>query len=163
MINLIEDTTYSIEYFLAFSDKSKLEEGDDSGIRYMKNVEMCGNIMRRSGCGFGDQRPNKDQAAHIKSWNHDNPAMNFTIHDNIMDTAKYMLMHIGVSNHKWMPTLYGNLYVTGDGNEATCGIFGDYSVNAADKVCKHIRYDADFEKNAEELICENNSIFVIEK
>lgn len=161
--NLIEDTTYSIEYFLAYGDPKQHEEGEKLPIRYMKNVEMCGNILRRSGYGFGDQRPDKARAAHIKGWNHDNPAMNYTIHDNIFDTSKYMINHIGCVDPKFMPKMSNNIYVTGSGELCSYGEMGDYSNNATEKVYKHIRYDENFEKDIEELVCEEGSIFVIEK
>ncbi|MBR5308166.1 MAG: hypothetical protein IKU43_05295 [Clostridia bacterium] len=161
--NLIEDCVYSIEYFLEFSDPNKLEEGDNPGIRYMKNVEMCGNILRRSGYGFGDQRPNKDQAAHIKGWNHSNPAMNYTIHDNIMDTSKYMLMHIGAANYKWLPKMYNNVYVTGNDEQSNFGIFGDFSKNTTERASKRIEYNEALEKDISEITCEEGSTFVIEK
>ncbi|MBR5308165.1 MAG: hypothetical protein IKU43_05290 [Clostridia bacterium] len=161
--NLIEDTTYSIEYFLSLAEPDKLEEGEKLGLRYMKNVEMCGNILRRSGYGFGDQRPNKEHAAHIKGWNHDNPAMNYSIHDNIFDTTKYMQHHIGATNHKWLPKMYNNIYVTGTDDRANFGLFGDYSKNASTRVYKKIEYNADFEKELSEIVCEEGSTFVLEK
>lgn len=161
--NLIEDTTYSIEYFLSYGDPKQHEEGEKLPIRYMKNVEMCGNILRRSGYGFGDQRPDWKRAAHIKGWNHDNPAMNYTIHDNIFDTAKYMINHIGCVDPKFMPKMSDNIYVTGNSEYSSYGEMGDYSENATERIYKHVMYDADFEKDMEELVCENNSIFVIEK
>ncbi|MBE6705686.1 MAG: hypothetical protein E7583_10505 [Ruminococcaceae bacterium] len=161
--NLVEDTTYSIEYFLTFADPNALEEGEALGKRYMKNVEMCGNILRRSGYGFGDQRPDKSRAAHIKGWNHDNPAMNYTIHDNIFDTSKYMLLHIGAAHHKYLPKLWNNTYVSGSDEKASFGEYGDFTKDADERIYKMINYDESFEKDIEELVCEDGSIFVIEK
>ncbi len=161
--NLIEDTSYSIEYFLSYGDPAALSEGEKMPNRYMKNVEMCGNILRRAGQGFGDQRPDRLRAAHIKGWNHDNPAMNYTIHDNIFDTSRYMQVHLGAVNSKFLPKMWNNIYVSGNEETASFGEFGDYSKEAANRVYKWVKYDDDFEKDFDELVCEEGSIFVVEK
>ncbi len=113
--NLIEKCTYSIEYFL---------DQENAPDQIMKNIEMTGNICRLAGCGFGDQRPDKTQASHIKSWDsHANRAENFRIHGNIFDRGRYMVMHCAAGCEEWMPEVYDNLFVQWEG-----GDFGRFGV-----------------------------------
>ena len=83
--NIVEDCVYSIEYFL---EKNKAD--DDSRI---ENCEICNNLLRRSGYGWGQQRHNVDTPAHIKGWSYDNTAQSFSIHHNIFDRAAYRMIH----------------------------------------------------------------------
>ena len=113
--NLIEKCTYSIEYFL---------DQENAPDQIMKNIEMTGNICRLAGYGFGDQRPDKTQASHIKSWDsHANRAENFRIHGNIFDRGRYMVMHCAAGREEWMPEVYDNLFVQWEG-----GDFGRFGV-----------------------------------
>ena len=89
--------------------------------------------------------------------------MNNSIHENIFDTTKYMQHHIGATNHKWLPKMYNNIYVTGTDDRANFGLFGDYSADASTRVYKKIEYNADFEKELSEIVCEEGSTFVLEK
>ena len=90
----------------------------------MKNIEMTGNICRLAGCGFGDQRPDKTQASHIKSWDsHANRAENFRIHGNIFDRGRYMVMHCAAGREERRPAVYDNLFVQWEGGE-----FGRFGV-----------------------------------
>lgn len=107
--NLVEYCTYSIEYFLA------QENAPD---QIMRNIEMTGNICRFAGYGWGDQRPDKIQAAHIKSWDsHANRAENFSIHGNIFDRSRYMVMHCAAGREEWMPEIRDNLFVQDEGGD----------------------------------------------
>ena len=115
--NLIEDTSYSIEYFL--TEAADVEVQPE---RYMKDVAIHDNILRRCGNGFGDQRPDKSRAAHIKGWHHTNKAWNYRIYNNIFCGSKYMLLLIGDENDAWLPEMSGNTYVQESGK--SFGIFG---------------------------------------
>ena len=98
--NIIEYCTYSIEYF----------QRDANGI--MSNILYDGNIMRFAGYGWGHQRPDKEEAAHIKSWNHPNKSVNFIIKNNILDTSRYDLFNIrSRSGDMYLPTVDSNIYI----------------------------------------------------
>ena len=98
--NLIEYCTYSIEYF----------QRNKNGV--MSNITYEGNIMRFAGYGWGHQRPDKEEAAHIKSWNLPNGAENFVIKNNIMDLSRYNLFQIISGNgDRFLPELDGNRYI----------------------------------------------------
>lgn len=113
--NLFEYNTYSVEYFL-----SRQESGNKSK---MKNVLIKDNIMRYSGYGWGEQRPDKGSAAHIKSWCHTNAAEEFYIEDNIFDRALHRMYHIGAWNAESVPKLKNNTYIQNYGMN-----FGIYSL-----------------------------------
>lgn len=113
--NLVENCVYSIEYFL-----EKIEENDS----FMQDVEICGNILRFAGFGWGQQRPNVDTPAHIKGWNHDNAACNFVIHDNIFDRSAYRIIHLVAHDEKSVPRLYDNTYIQESGQ--MLGQYGKY-------------------------------------
>ena len=114
--NLIENCVYSIEYFL---EKNR---GDTES--YMNNIEMCGNILRHSGYGWGQQRHNKHTPAHIKGWSYINTASNYRVHDNIFDRAKYRLLHLVAEEDSSCPIMYNNTYIQHRG-----GMLGQYGGN----------------------------------
>jgi hypothetical protein len=100
--NLIEYCTYSIEYFLTH---------DNHPDAYMENILIQGNFCRFSGYGWGDQRPQKDTAAHLRGWDHDNRAINFIVENNIFDRGKYHLIYIGAASVSYLPVMRNNTYV----------------------------------------------------
>jgi hypothetical protein len=116
--NLIENCVYSIEYFLEKRDKS------DSS---MNGIEICGNIMRFSGYGWGQQRHNIDTPAHIKGWSYENTASNFIIHDNIFDRSAYRMLHLVALKPDSCPNMYRNTYIQTLG--ATLGQYGANEVS----------------------------------
>jgi hypothetical protein len=122
--NLIEDTTYSIEYFLAYGDPKQHEEGEKLPIRYMKNVEMCGNIIRFGGYGWGQQRHNKHTPSLIKGWSFYNRGFNQSIHDNIFDRSAFRIIHLVARKTEYCPLLDGNTYIQDEG-----GILGQWGGN----------------------------------
>lgn len=101
--NLVENCVYSIEYFLDMTG------GDTES--YMENIEICGNILRTSGYGWGQQRHNKHTPAHIKGWSFMNVARNFRIHDNIFDRSAFRLLHTVAIRDEYCPRYDGNTYV----------------------------------------------------
>jgi hypothetical protein len=113
--NLIENCTYSIEYFL---------NQPSSGNDLMKNILFKNNICRYSGYGWGDQRPKKDTQAHVKSWPNPNPAENFIIENNIFDRGKYMMVHISATEATSLPVMKNNIYLQNSGKD-----FGIFAVN----------------------------------
>lgn len=109
--NLIEDCVYSIEYFLGRKDTNQTH--------YMENILISNNLMRRSGYGWGKQRPDKDTPAHIKSWSHHiNHASNFLVANNIFDRCTHDLLNIVAAEQEWLPKLDGNTYIQHRGARA---------------------------------------------
>ena len=115
--NLIENCVYSIEYFL-----SNTGDGDS----LMDGVEIDHNLLRFSGCGWGQQRHNIWTPAHIKSWTFENPARNYSIHDNIFDRARYRLLHLCCADRDSYPAIDHNTYIQTLG--WTLGQFGEDAV-----------------------------------
>ena len=105
--NLIEHCVYGIEYFLDQRD------GDDRS--YMDGVLMCGNFIRHSGEGWGQQRHNTHTPAAIKGWSYTNTARNYTVHHNIFDRAGRRILHLVAERQESAPLLYENTYVQYDG------------------------------------------------
>ncbi len=117
--NLIETSTYSIEYFL-----SKIGDSDSM----MKNIVMEDNFCRFAGYGWGDQRPDKDTPAHIKGWTADNPANGFIIRRNIFDRSRYSLLQAGCMDKGSEAILENNTYIQYEGN-----LLGDFGKLPAEK------------------------------
>lgn len=106
--NLVEDCVYAIEYFLGKAE-------NDSATRYMENVLIERNILRRSGYGWGSQRPDKETPAAIKSWGHWNNASDFFVRDNIFDRSTFNLLNVAADEAGWLPVFEGNTYVQDKG------------------------------------------------
>jgi len=102
--NLIEDCVYSIEYFIP---ESKVE----GYVHNMENILIEDNICLRAGYGWGKQRPDKNTPSHIKSWNNDNPAVNFVIKNNIFEYCTHEFFNISAKDPAWMPVLENNTCV----------------------------------------------------
>jgi hypothetical protein len=124
--NLIEYCTYSIEYFLDESHNpgKHAESKYSTDEQIMKSVVIRGNIMRFAGYGWGDQRPDKTAAAHLKGWDHANPADGYIVENNIFDRSRYMLIHCGAALAEDLPVFSGNIFLQNTG-----GRFGRYSEN----------------------------------
>ena len=117
--NLIEDCVYNIEYFLGSA-----EEGSNP-TRYMSNVLMKGNILLNAGYGWGEQRPDRGNDAHIKGWDHMNTLEgDFIIEDNLFLYSKSMMIHIGAADAEDLPTFRNNVFAQTAG-----GKFGRYAQN----------------------------------
>lgn len=104
--NLIEYCTYSIEYFLG---KAVVPDT----VRFQRDIYIENNILRYSGFGFGEQRPEYDgPAAHIKGWDSYNPLdENSFVRNNIFDRGRHMLIHVGAVKQHWVPTYDNNIYI----------------------------------------------------
>ena len=78
----------------------------------MKNITYENNIMRFAGYGWGHQRPDKEEASHIKSCGHSNKAENFNIKNNVIDTCRFNLFSIQAwSGDQYLPRVDGNTYI----------------------------------------------------
>ena len=117
--NLIEYCTYSIEYFLG-----KPSVSDEAAYRMQNNILIENNVCRYAGFGFGEQRPDKSTAAHIKGWDHYNPAQNYVIRNNIFDRSRHMMIHCGAGNTEWLPTFVDNTWIQTVGGTGTLGRYG---------------------------------------
>ena len=115
--NLVENCVYSIEYFL-----EKTEPGDSR----MSDIEICGNMLRFSGYGWGNQRHNKDTPAHIKGWSYENTAENYRIHDNLFDRAGKRMLHLVAKKPESLPQMARNIYV-----QTLRQTLGQYGANEA--------------------------------
>lgn len=114
--NLVERCVYAIEYFL------DMTQGDAES--YMDDILMCGNILRLSGYGWGQQRHNTDTPAHIKGWSYVNAASNYRICHNIFDRSAYRMLHLVAQKQESCPLMQSNTYVQHRG-----GWLGQYGAN----------------------------------
>ena len=131
--NLVEYCVYAIEYFL--------EKGIENASS-MSNIEICGNILRYSGYGWGQQRHNKHTPAHIKGWSYVNTARNFKIHHNVFEYSAYRMLHLVAREKESLPELRENVYI-----QKTGGMLGQYGENI-EKEPEIVLYD----ENAEGII-----------
>jgi hypothetical protein len=107
--NVITYTSYPVEYFI---------NEPNAGVTHAYlGLEISDNIIRYTGYGFGDQRPDKTAAAGIKSWNTYNAADNYVMNNNIFDRSKYNLIQLGAFAAAWMPSMDGNIYIIEEGGE----------------------------------------------
>ena len=159
--NLIEDTAYCIEYFLDPAAEEAFAEGEARPVLYTKNFEVVGNIMRRSGYGFCEQRPDK-QSAHIKGWRQNSPVINHTVHDNIFDTSLHLMLHVGALMPEWMPKMSSNTYVSGTSDKNCLGVIGGVDADGSNRKEKRANFDEDFERVFNDVLGEKKSIFVLE-
>ena len=103
--NLIEDCVYSVEYFL-----TKPEVPDINNA--MRRISIRDNIMRRAGYGWGVQRPDKLNHAHIKSWDGENRCEgDFVIENNVFDRGRIMMLHVCAEQKEWLPVFRNNRYI----------------------------------------------------
>lgn len=107
--NVFEKCDYSVEYFLTIRKK-----GNPSRI---VNFVIENNLMFDSGYGFCEQRPDRNEAAHIKSWGagDNNRATGYVIRNNVMAGAQDMLVQIGAAKNydgtSSMPVMENNLFI----------------------------------------------------
>lgn len=139
--NLIEYCTWSIEYYLGTPAVGTSPE------RMMSNIVIKDNICRFAGYGWGNQRPDKTTAAHIKSWDTVNPAENFTIENNIFDRSRYMMVHIGASDATSLPVMKNNTYI-----QLLDGEFGRYGIIPTTLIL----FDKEIEKFIKDSLKEQN-------
>ncbi|MBR5307951.1 MAG: S-layer homology domain-containing protein [Clostridia bacterium] len=108
--NVLCDSTYNIEYFMSNDENSETSE------RFMENVLFEGNLLRRAGYGWGQQRPD-NLPASVKGWTHNNYAINTTLKNNIIDRCyNYLgkesyLIQLGTKYNGSTAYLDGNIFV----------------------------------------------------
>ncbi len=108
--NVIDRCIYNIEYFMGKADKEGVT-------RLMENITYEGNLLARSGYGWG-YAPSR--SASIKGWDHhNNHAINFNIKNNVFIMDRVNAMDAGYGNVSWMPKLSGNTYIQKYGNTFT--------------------------------------------
>lgn len=136
--NLIETSSYSIEYFLG--------KGNEGNPSHMRNVLMKNNLCIDAGFGWGDQRPDKDTPAHIKGWESSNRAHNFVIEDNIFIKSRYMMLQCGTEMAVFNPILKNNTYVQFEGGQF--GMVGEKGRRMYDADVESLLKDKYGEKDA---------------
>jgi len=147
--NLIENCTYSIEYFI------KMTDGDTES--YMNNVKMTGNVLRYSGYGWGKQRHNKHTPAHIKGWSYQNFASNYKIENNIFDCSTHRLLHLVALKDEYCPTLNKNTFIQRAGS-----MLGQYGGNEISEP-KIEFYDEYLDSKIKDVFGDKNAkVFVIQ-
>ncbi len=99
--NVIDKCIYNIEYFAG-----AVESGNEE--RYFKTMHYTGNILARSGYGWG---MDPSRSACIKGWDHYNKASDFIVKDNIILNPAYNAYHIGADFEGWLPEFSGNTYI----------------------------------------------------
>ena len=104
--NVIEDCVYNIEYFGG-------QGANDNVVRDGKNFVIKNNILRRAGYGWGNQRPDSNTCANIKSWTHRNEYEKgtYTIENNILDRSMWKLSETTATYDAWCPVYNGNTYI----------------------------------------------------
>ena len=133
--NLIENCTYSVEYFARTS-----ADGKYSGL--MTDIVISDNIMRNAGSGFGIDRMegNYNMSTHIMGWFSSPNALNgsFTITNNIFDRSikndlsngakiNSSLILVSASDTAYLPDFEGNTYIHYNGAS-----FAYYGINNSD-------------------------------
>lgn len=121
--NLVEYSTYGIEYFL--------HANRDVSVRnFQKDIEFSNNIIRYSGFGFGEQRPDKKTSAAIKTWpSHANDAEDFAVKNNIFDRSRYCLINLLAFKSEWIPKYENNLIIQTINTDAYLGWYKTEDAN----------------------------------
>jgi len=106
--NVIENCNYSIEYFL-----SRCPTNNPSR---MEDFVIADNLMWNAGTGLCEQRPDRNQDAHVKSWVDSNRATGYVIRNNLFAGAHKQLVEVcacltNPDGSSSMPCLDGNVFV----------------------------------------------------
>ncbi len=137
--NLIEYCTWGIEV----ANTVNSENG------FMKNVEISGNLLLRSGEGWGVQRPYNNPCGlmHRAGATQINYSENYFIFDNVIygRDQKANLIECGAESLAAMPRWTGNIFVGVKNNAfGLCGVLADYKkilMNEED-VGKEVGYES---------------------
>lgn len=107
--NVFEKCNYSVEYFLT------AKRGNMSR---MENFVVEDNLMFDAGLGFCEQRPDRNEGAHIKAWYHGerNRAKNYVVRRNVFCESGDMMVQIcsGLKNEDGsssMPSVTDNVFI----------------------------------------------------
>lgn len=141
--NLTELCTYSIEYFLGKAIDSRVT-------RRIHDVVIRDNLLLDAGRGFGGQRPDKGEAAHIKAWDHENRSDgSIRIEQNLMAGSNDMMLHIGMGDPTYSPIVRGNTFIQKKGGQfARYGVIPTqmytYSAKSIPEALRDNRFFASF-------------------
>lgn len=109
--NLLEYNVYNIEYFLSHVRDEQEYINANKPVPLMTNINYIGNLCFYAGYGFGMQRPDPGRMTHIKTWKHENPAVDFRIEDNILFDAIDYPVYIQAIKDEYLPKFSGNTYI----------------------------------------------------
>lgn len=147
--NVFDTCNYSIEYFLTASN------GNPSR---MENLLYAGNVMMNAGYGFCSQRPDRDQAAHIKAWLSPdrNRAKDYVVRGNIFCLSQDMLLQIcsGLKNldgSSSMPLFTGNTIL---------GSVGDTFGSISETSGTRLKYGPETQAFVDQFGPDNRCVFV---
>ncbi len=125
--NVFEKCNYSVEYFLT------AKKGNMSR---MENFIVEDNLMFDAGIGFCQQRPDRNEGAHVKAWHHGerNRAKNYIIRRNVFCGSGDMLLQVcsGLKNEDGsssLPVLTDNVIIGRAGDQ-----FGSISDTSAERL-----------------------------
>ncbi len=152
--NLIENCVYSIEYFVNVPFKGLDRK------RFMKHTVIKDNIMRYCGFGFGMQRHDKENPAHIKTWRAQNKSTDFVVENNIFDRSRVSMICSTAYEKQWLPEYKNNIFIQYDKLETAN--FGKYCEADETREPEIIAYDENVSCNIEALGFENNKIYYAE-
>ncbi len=107
-------TTWPYEYYLTENNREDNSVKEDTKWGF-ENILIDSNIFRRTGYGWGNQRPCRRDCAHIKSWGHFNNAENFVISNNIFDRSDFYMLDIKCHFDECLPKLKDNVYCQYEG------------------------------------------------
>ncbi len=107
--NVIDKCIYNIEYFMGKGDTENV-------VRLLRDIEYSGNILARSGYGWG---MSPGRSASIKGWDHFNRSENFVIKNNTFILDRINACDLGASLKTWLPEFSGNTYIQRYGNTFT--------------------------------------------
>lgn len=155
--NLIENCVYSIEYFVSppFPELVGLRK------RFMRNNIIEDNIMRYCGFGFGMQRHDKENPAHIKTWRTSNESTDFVIRNNIFDRSRVSMICSTAFDEKWLPEYSDNIFIQYDSLETAN--FGKYTMATQDIEPSIIPFDENVEGAIVEKGLKGNKIYFAER
>lgn len=129
--NVILNCIYSIEHF------NRASEGTT---RYLLNILYENNLCRLAGYGFGNTRPNKGAASHIRSGTIVDTA-NFVIKNNVFDRSldvMFLLTGGGDEEIQWKNNVY--IHRLGASYGTMKGISVTYNARVAQEVESKFKY-----------------------
>ncbi len=127
--NVVEYCTYSFECFV----RRRNNEGEilvDPEC-CMEDILIENNLTLYAGFGLGEQRPDQNTPAHIKTWESENFAKDYIIRNNVFYQSRVNLFQIGAIEPRYFPQLSHNTYVQAKGrpfgiwNRESIGLAGD--------------------------------------
>ena len=107
--NLVEYCTFSFECYVRRRNKDGKILIDPEC--YMEDILIENNLTLYAGFGLGEQRPDKNTPAHIKTWESENFAKNSIIRDNIFYQSRVNLFQIDAIEPQYYPELRHNTYI----------------------------------------------------